>query len=361
MTVCLLISQEARPLSRLASALASSVLLHGAMVAAVWSYTGVWPNGAGPAPSPYRIQIVHLVENQEAVAVWPNASIQWQPAAEGRVPDHANQKPARETLRVGGAPPEAQLEQAVPLPAAAAWTGLNIVSSAAEQVGIRELNEALDAADPAFLRIPQIDIISVPDIALQDAAVPVVNQDAESSGPDGVIASQSPETPASSSVTGAATPDPTLTRIELPRHSRPPVSLLGLSVAGQYGEVANQMQAQVVSTIYLDMGLKKRWALEYWTAQPDQRGGITRLDAPWPYVMLRPKVEFSAGENVVLIRGVLTTEGQLQGLSPLLPPHRSQEDRLFEALAQWKFRPASRNGQPLPVEVLLVIPRQPEE
>ena len=176
-----------------------------------------------------------------------------------------------------------------------------------------------------------------------------------------MIASESPEKPASSSVTGAATPDPTLTRIELPPHSRPPVSLLGLSVAGQYGEVANQMQARVVSTIYLDMGLKKRWILEYWTAQPDQKGGITRLDAPWPYVMLRPKVEFSPGENVVLIRGVLTTEGQLQDLSPLLPPHRSREDRLFEALAQWKFRPASRNGQPLPVEVLLVIPRQPEE
>lgn len=334
--------------------------MHGAIVAAVWSYSGTSPTFAGQILSQAPVQILRLVPNQDAVWVPPNLSFSWDRAA-GR--GRANRKPAPETLRVGGAPAESQLQQAIPLPAAAAWTGLNIISSAAEQVGIRELNEApaADAADPAFLPIPGIDIISVPDIALPDAAVPVVSQDAASSGSDGMIASQSPKTPASTSLIGAGPLDPALARIQLPRGSRPPVSLLGESWAGQYPEIANQVPARVVSTIYLPMGLKKSWFLEYWALQPGQRGGIGRLDAPWPYMMLRPKLEFSPGEKVILVRGVLTTEGELQGLSLLLPPHWSQKDRLFEALAQWKFGPASRNGQPLPVEVLLVIPRQPEE
>lgn len=362
MTVRLLISQEALPLSRLVLALASSVLLHGAVVAVVWSYSGVSPSGAGQI-RPYRVQIVHLVPDQQPLLLWPNASIQSHPSANRRVADRADGQQAPETLRVGGAPPESQLQQAIPLPAAAAWSGINIVSAAADQVATGDLNapSAPDATDPAFLPIPKIDIISVPNIALEDAAVPVVNQEAASSGLDAVILSQSPETSASSAWIDAAPPDPTPTRIELPRDSRPAVSLLGESVAGQYPEIANQMPARVVSTIFLRMGLKKSWFLEYWVAQPDQKGRIIRLDAPWPYLMLRPKLEFSPGENIVLIRGVLTTEGQLQGLRSLHPPQWSQKDRLFEALAQWKFRPASRNGQPVPVEVLLVIPRQPEE
>lgn len=358
-------------MSRLASALTGSGLLHSAIIAAVWSYSGVAPNGTGQIPSRYRVQIVHIVPNQQAELAWPNASIQLRPAANREYPDRANREPAPETLRVGGAPPESQLQQAIPLPAATAWTGLNIISSATDQVRIRDLNEHAppDVVEPAFLPIPTIDIISVPDIVLQDAAVPVVNQDVASPGSDAQIASQSPESvPASSSLIGAATagtlestPDPTLTRIDLPRYSRPPVSLLGESMAGQYPEIANQMQVRVVSTIYLQMGLTKSWSLEYWTAHPDQKGAITGLDPPWPYLMLRPKLEFSPGENIVLVRGVLTTEGQLEGLTSLFPPHWSQKDRLFEALAQWKFRPASRNGQPLVVEVLLVIPRQPEK
>jgi len=298
MTVRLLISQEALALPRLGLALSSSVLLHGAIAAAIWSYSGLSRNGIGQIPSQYRVQIVHLVRTQQPVLIWPNTSIQSHPAAKHTLPDRANRKPAPETLLVGGAPPESQLRQAVPLPAAAAWSGFNIVSSAADQVAIRELNEprALDAPDPAFLPIPRIDILSVPEIALPDAAVPVVSQETASSWSIAAIASQSSETAASSSLIGApgstleSTPDPTLTRIELPPYSRPPVSLLGESVAGQYPEIA-KIPARVVSTIYLRMGLKKSWSLEYWTAQPDQKGGITGLDAPWPYLMLRPKLE----------------------------------------------------------------------
>jgi hypothetical protein len=366
MTVRLVISQDVAALSQSALALASSVLLHGAMVAAVWNYSGVSPNFAGPVLSLAPVQILRLVPNQDAVWVPPNPPLPWDPAA-GR--GRGDRQPAPETLQVGGAPPDSQLQQALPLPAAAAWTGFHSISSAADLVAAADRNEALDAADPAFLATPRIDIISVPEIALPDAAVPVVNQEAASSGSGGVSASPISETPASAFPLDAAAlgpalepaADPALVRIELPRDSRPPVSVLGESVAGQYPEIANQVQARVVSAIYLQMGLKKSWFLEYWAAQPGPKGGIGRLDAPWPYMMLRPKLEFSPGEKVILVRGVLTAEGQLQGLSLLLPPHWSQKDRLFEVLAYWKFRPASRNGQPVPVEVLLVIPRQAEE
>jgi hypothetical protein len=45
----------------------------------------------------------------------------------------------------------------------------------------------------------------------------------------------------------------------------------------------------------------------------------------------------------------------------LLPAEWAHRNSLLHALQQWKFRPASRNGQAQAVEVLLVIPRQPEE
>jgi hypothetical protein len=33
---------------------------------------------------------------------------------------------------------------------------------------------------------------------------------------------------------------------------------------------------------------------------------------------------------------------------------------LLHALQQWQFRPATQNGQPTPVEVLLIIPSETE-
>jgi hypothetical protein len=72
----------------------------------------------------------------------------------------------------------------------------------------------------------------------------------------------------------------------------------------------------VVSTIYLPMGLKKSWIMEYWTAGGDKtpaKGGTGGVEAPWPYLMFRPEAELPPDADAVLVRGSLNAEGQLGG------------------------------------------------
>jgi hypothetical protein len=155
-----------------------------------------------------------------------------------------------------------------------------------------------------------------------------------------------------------------LTRIELPPGSKPRTSVMGESVAERYPETAGLMRGRVVSTVYLHVGLPKSWLLEYWSPAGSEaagKGRITTLDAPWPQVILRPSLEFPASADALLIRGLLTTEGTLTQLSLVLPTEWTGQNPLLDVLEQWKFRPAMRNGQAVPVEILLVVPRQAVE
>jgi hypothetical protein len=74
-------------------------------------------------------------------------------------------------------------------------------------------------------------------------------------------------------------------RIDLPRNSRPPISVLGESVAEQFPETVGRMSSRVVSTIYLRVGLKRNWTLEYClpagSAEGPAKGGAAALDPPW--------------------------------------------------------------------------------
>jgi hypothetical protein len=136
-------------------------------------------------------------------------------------------------------------------------------------------------------------------------------------------------------------------------------------VAEQFAEAEDKMRGLVVSTIYLRMGLKKSWILEYWIAAEEgsaaPKGMTAGLEAPWPYVMFRLDPALPPDADVVLVRGTVTAAGQLDRLSLLLPAEWSRKGSLFQALTQWRFRPASRDGHAQAVEVLLMIPRQPEE
>jgi hypothetical protein len=157
-------------------------------------------------------------------------------------------------------------------------------------------------------------------------------------------------------------------RIDLPRTSRPPVSVLGESVAEQFPETAGRMSSRVVSTIYLRVGLKRNWTLEYClplgSAADRARDGTSVLDPPWAYTMFRPKdpkaLLDEAEADLILVHGILNTTGRLEQLTLVLPSGWLSSQAFFRALEQWEFRPATWNGKPVAVEVMLVIPRQPD-
>ena len=141
--------------------------------------------------------------------------------------------------------------------------------------------------------------------------------------------------------------DPKLTRIELPPNGKPRAAILSESP---------EIPGRIVATVYLRMGLPKNWTLEYWG-----QSGAVGLDPPWPYSILRPDLTLPPEADALLVRGRLTVEGRLEQLALLAPAEWAQEDSLFRALGQWKFRPPTKDGQPVPVEVLLVVPRQADE
>jgi hypothetical protein len=331
----------------------------------------------------YRVQILHLAPHLDLPEPADLSRPRLVLPSREREPVSPPHPPARQTLIVNGASPKLKLKRLLPLPAVISRSANRPLPAHLQQVrtdGPAALRLAPQTLNPALSPLPMVSVISLPDrslLAPEATSIPVVSQAAAPSGlsqgrslPHGGLSPEGSstlaETPGQPG-TGARErpPDKTLTRIELPQNGRPQMSVFGESVAEQYPETADQMRGLVVSTIYLGMGLKKSWTLEYWMPAgeeiPAQKGGAAGLVAPWPYLMFRPDVALPPEADAVLVRGALTAEGRLEGLALLLPAEWAQRDSLFQALRQWKFRPASRNGQPQSVEVLLVIPRQPDE
>lgn len=116
------------------------------------------------------------------------------------------------------------------------------------------------------------------------------------------------------------------------------------------------MPGRIVATIYLRVGLPKNWILEYWAPGSSAAG----MEAPWPYTIFRPNPTLPEDTDALLVKGHLTVEGKLEQLALMAPTDLAQKETLFHALAEWRFRPAARKGEPVEVDLLLVIPRQPE-
>ncbi len=119
----------------------------------------------------------------------------------------------------------------------------------------------------------------------------------------------------------------------------------------------------MVYTVYLRVGLRKNWILQYClpkAAEPraTARGSATPLDAPWPFLILRPDELTAPGEGYVMVHGMITSEGQFDQLAMIFPEELDKKDLLISSLNKWEFRPASRDKVPTTVEVLLIIPRQ---
>ena len=68
--------------------------------------------------------------------------------------------------------------------------------------------------------------------------------------------------------------------------------IVGTTMQGEYPEVASLWGGRMAYTVYLHVGLQKSWTLQYSipTAAETESGGNTpRLEAPWPYNIVRPR------------------------------------------------------------------------
>jgi hypothetical protein len=120
---------------------------------------------------------------------------------------------------------------------------------------------------------------------------------------------------------------------------------------------------RLIYTVYLHVGLKKNWILQY--SVPRSAGGSSAGNgiqpaAPWPYDIVRSSASPDPDADAILIHGFVTATGHFDQLTVAFPPGLAEANFLLHALQQWQFRPAMQNGQPIPVEVLLIIPNDTE-
>jgi hypothetical protein len=64
----------------------------------------------------------------------------------------------------------------------------------------------------------------------------------------------------------------------------------------------------------------------------------------------------SIDADALLVRGFVNQSGRFEDLGIVFPQPFSSAQFVLTALQQWQFRPATQDGQPVRVEVLLIIP-----
>ena len=158
-----------------------------------------------------------------------------------------------------------------------------------------------------------------------------------------------------------------LKRISLPKDGKFGAVVMGSSATGPYTEAQGALSGKILYTVYLRVGLKKNWIMQYGlprSLEPGApnaaitRGGTVNLDAPWPFMLVTPHYSSLLDQEYIILRGILSAAGKLEQLKLITPANYGGRDLLVSTLEIWQFRPARKDGADTAVEVLLIIPRQ---
>lgn len=154
----------------------------------------------------------------------------------------------------------------------------------------------------------------------------------------------------------------TATKITLPKDGQFGSVVVGASLQDEFPEMTHVWAGRLAYTVYLHVGLPRSWILQYSLPLADEAaaaGSISRLDAPWPYNIVRPNLGTDpADAEAIMVHGFVNQSGHFEGLRVVFPPQFPQTQFVLGSLQQWQFRPAARNGQIARVEVLLIIPEE---
>lgn len=155
----------------------------------------------------------------------------------------------------------------------------------------------------------------------------------------------------------------TTTPIDLPKDGHFSSVVVGNSLEQKFPEVSDVWNGRLAYTAYLRVGLPKNWILQYSLPRgaASAPGAISRLEAPWPYNIVRPNIApGSIDADALMIHGFVNQSGRFEGLNIVFPDAFASAQFVLAALQQWQFRPATQNDQVVRVEVLLIIPGEEE-
>jgi len=265
--------------------------------------------------------------------------------------------------------PPATASQATEPPTPAAILSLSDLRMKEGTAVLPPVNESAASNKPGVLA-PGTQNPSLPENGAAPAAQPGANAagqgsttEANKSGPAGEAgkpnASASPTGTGPSSDASAA---PTETQIALPKDGSFGAVVVGETLQEQFPEIAGVWSGRTAYTAYLHVGLAKSWILQYslpLSADPSGGGTVARLEAPWPYNIVRPNLApGSIDADALMIHGFVNQAGRFETLSVVFPQPFAASQFVLAALQQWQFRPAMQNGQSAKVEILLIIPEE---
>jgi hypothetical protein len=140
--------------------------------------------------------------------------------------------------------------------------------------------------------------------------------------------------------------------------------VVGSSLGEKYPETADLWGGRLSYTVYMPVGLTKSWILQFSLSRdegPDLAGTIARIEAPWPFSIVRPNIAPGVIEaDALMVHGFVNQAGHFEELAVVFPPAFPMAQFVLDSLAQWQFRPATQNGKSVKVEVLLIIPEESE-
>jgi hypothetical protein len=127
------------------------------------------------------------------------------------------------------------------------------------------------------------------------------------------------------------------------------------------------LKGKPVYSVYIPVGTGKEWILQYClpvddAAQPAARsqvvqlGNITPITAPYAFSIIGPAIQFRAGARYAFIHGFVNASGRFEHLAEASDQEIENIAAVLESLGQWEFRPATKDGVPAMVEILLCIP-----
>jgi hypothetical protein len=130
-------------------------------------------------------------------------------------------------------------------------------------------------------------------------------------------------------------------------------------------ESAGILSGRPIYTVYLRVGAPKEWMLQYCIpnamAAQISAGVVTLgtpapLKAPFPRLTFRPLAEMFPKEGYIMVHGMITELGKFRDLKTVGRVDPKVGALLLAFLEKWEFRPATRDEQPVPVEILIAIP-----
>jgi len=167
---------------------------------------------------------------------------------------------------------------------------------------------------------------------------------------------------------GSRTPIPTGVPVRI---EHPTATVFDVVVQSTSSELLTEGQETLsgrpIYMVYLPLGTAKQWILQYCEPAPQedappqesrvvQLGAPSIIKAPAPVLVYKPPLDFPEDMAYLMVHGQISAKGRFHNMHIVRSASEKLDNAVLSSLEKWDFRPATQDGKPVLVEVLLAIP-----